>query len=114
MRPDVFMHRRYVRREAQKEKQRSSHDQRSEKPGGIEIENRATEQGENDVVLEPGIRPDVLASPARQDALVSILTEQDEEQAGDDPAVNDDSQAPSADDVPADKSDGESSAVDAV
>jgi hypothetical protein len=48
-------------------------------PAWLEIKNRVTEQAETAALLELGITPDVLASPARQEALVSILPEQDEE-----------------------------------
>jgi hypothetical protein len=83
-------------------------------PAWLEIKKRATEQAETAALLELGITPDVLASPARQDALVSILPEQDEEPAADDPAVNDEPQSV-PDIAPEDEATGESStAVDAV
>jgi hypothetical protein len=90
-------------------------DQGRKSPAWLEIKNRVTEQAENAALLELGITPDVLASPARQDVLVSILAEQDEEPAADDPAANDDPQS-SAEVVSTEEPDGASSAaaVDAL
>lgn len=108
----ILRHRREALRRAESENKAVLGDEGRKSPAWLEIKNRVTEQAENDALLELGITPDVMASPARQDALVSILAEQDEEPPADDPAVNDDPQtATDTDDEP----DGEvPSAVDAV
>src|SRR6516225_2734297 len=109
----ILRHRREALRKAEDENILGDEGRKS--PAWLEIKNRVTEQAENAALLELGITPNVLASPARQDALVSILAEQDEEPAADDPAVNDEPQGSSVDVVSVDESDNESSAaVDAL
>jgi hypothetical protein len=110
----ILRHRREALRRAEDENRAVLGAEGRKSPAWLEIKNRVTEQAETAALLELGITPDVLASPARQDALVSILPEQDEEPAADDPAVNDDPQS-SADVVLTDETEGESSAaVDAL
>jgi len=110
----ILRHRREALRRAEDENRAVLGDEGRKSPAWLEIKTRVTEQAENAALLELGITPDVLASPARQDALVSTLAEQDEEPAADDPAVNDDPQS-AAEVVPANEPEGESSAaVDAL
>jgi hypothetical protein len=106
----ILRHRREALRRAEDENRAVLGDEGRKSPAWLEIKNRVTEQAENLALIELGITPDVLASPARQDALVSILAEQDEEPAADDPAVDDDPQT-AADVVPAGEPEGESSAA---
>jgi hypothetical protein len=111
----ILRHRREALRNAEDANRAVLGDKGRKSPAWLEIKNRATEQAENAALLELGIRPDVLVSPARQDALVSVLAEQDYEPASDDPAISDDPQSTS-DMVLADEPDGEASetAVDAL
>jgi hypothetical protein len=74
----ILRHRREALRRAEDENRAVLGDQGRKSPAWLEIKNRVTEQAENAALLELGITPDVLASPARQDVLVSILAEQDE------------------------------------
>jgi Helicase conserved C-terminal domain len=105
----ILRHRREALRRAEDENRVALGNEGRKSPAWLEIKNRATEQAENAALLELGVTPDVLNSPARQDTLVSILDEQDEP-AADDPAANDDPQASSVE-VANDESAG---AVDAV
>ena len=110
----ILRHRREALRRAEDDNRVVLGAEGRKSPAWLEIKNRVTEQAETAALLELGITPDVLASPARQEALVSILPEQDEEPAADDPAVNDDPRS-STDVVLADDTEGEpSAAVDAL
>src|SRR5262249_32948780 len=106
----ILRHRREALRRAEDENRAVLDDEGRNSTAWLEIKTRVTEQAENAALLELGITPDVFASPARQDALVSTLAEQDEEPAADDPAVNDDPQS-AAEGVPANQPEGESSAA---
>lgn len=111
----ILRHRREELRKAEDENKEALGTQGRKSPAWLEIKNRATEQAENAALRELGVTPDILRSLARQDALVSILDEQDEEPAADDPAASDDPQLLSADAAPADEFAGElTGAVDAV
>jgi hypothetical protein len=111
----ILRHRREALRRAEDENKAVLGGEGRKSPAWLEIKARVTEQAENAALLELGITPDVLVSPARQDALVSILAEEDEEPASDDPAANDDSQT-DLESAPAEAADGEGSdtAVDAL
>jgi hypothetical protein len=106
----ILRHRREALRRAEDENRAVLGAEGRKSPAWLEIKNRVTEKAETAALLELGITPDVLASPARQDALVSILPEQDEESAADDPAVNDDPKS-GADVVGTDEIEGGSSAA---
>lgn len=110
----ILRHRKEALRRAEDENKVALGPEGRKSAAWLEIKNRATEKAEADALLELGITPTVLASPAKQDTLVSILPEQDEEPAADDPAVTEDSQTP-VELAPGDASAGEASAaVDAV
>ena len=110
----ILRHRREALRRAEDENRAILGDGGRKSEAWLEIKNRVTEHAEKAALLELGITPDILTSPARQDALVSILAEQDEEPA-DDPAANDVPQS-AVEAEPSDSSDEESadSGVDAV
>jgi hypothetical protein len=111
----ILRHRREALRRAEDENKAVLGGEGRKSPDWLEIKARATEQAENAALRELGITPDVLVSPARQDALVSILAEEDEESASDDPAANDDPQTAS-ESAPAEIAgdEGSDTAVDAL
>jgi hypothetical protein len=111
----ILRHRREALRRAEDENRATLGEQGRKSTAWLEIKNRAIEQAENAALRELGIAPDVLTSPARQEALISILDEQDEEPAADDPAANNDPQASSAEALPAEEANNKpTDAVDAV
>jgi len=111
----ILRHRREALRKAEAENKAALGGEGRKSPAWLEIKARATEQAENAALQELGITPNVLVSAARQDALVSILAEEDEAPASDDPAANDDPQSAS-ESAPSEAADGEGSdtAVDAL
>lgn len=86
----ILRHRREALRAAEDENRAILGDEGRKSPAWLAIKNRVTEEAESAALLELGIAPAVLNSPAREDVLVSILAEEDESPALDDPAVNDD------------------------
>lgn len=92
----ILRHRREALRRAEEENKAILGDEGRKSPAWLDIKNRVTEEAENAALLELGIAPAVLRSPAREDALVSILSEEDEAPGSDDPSVNDDPEAAEA------------------
>ncbi len=89
----ILRHRREALRRAEEDSKAKLGEEGRRNPAWVEIKNRATAEAENAALLELGIAPTVLNSSARQDALVSILVEEDEAPTADDPAVSDDPKA---------------------
>jgi Lhr-like helicase len=83
----ILRHRREALKRAEDENRAVLGDEGRKSPQWLEIKNRATEEAETNALLELGITGVVLQSPTRQDVLVSMLAEGDEEPTSDDPAV---------------------------
>jgi hypothetical protein len=87
----ILRHRRDALRRAEEQNWAVLGDEGRKSPAWLEIKNRATEEAQNSALIELGITPASLDPAAKQDALVSILPEEDEAPAADDPAANDES-----------------------
>src|SRR5205085_1729677 len=107
----ILRHRRDALRRAEEDNRAILGDEGRKSPAWLEIKNRVTEEAESAALLELGITPTILQSPTRQDALVSILSEEDEAPAADDPAVNSDPESGEAGAANEDQSD---AAVDSI
>lgn len=83
----ILRHRREALKRAEDENRAVLGEEGRKSPKWLEIKNRVTEEAEGSALLELGIAGAILQSPTRQDVLVSILAEGDEEPTLDDPAV---------------------------
>lgn len=83
----ILRHRREALKRAEDENRAILGEDGRKSPKWLDIKNRVTEEAEASALLELGITGAILQSPARQDVLVSILAEGDEEPTADDPAV---------------------------
>ena len=108
----ILRHRREALRRAEDVNRVALGNEGRKSPAWFQIKASATEQAEITALRELGIGPDVLTSSARQDVLVSILAERDEEPVSDDPAA-DDLQSP-LESVPTGEPDASDIAVDAL
>jgi hypothetical protein len=97
----ILRHRREALKRAEDENRAVLGEEGRKSPKWLEIKNQVTEEAEGSALLELGIAGAILQSPTRQDVLVSVLAEGDEEPTSDDPAVEEEqdtaAEAPASD-----------------